>query len=141
MSANDKNNFKTHARAAKERLKNGFWEKQINEIDETRTMTAATVIATEKSNLQKREHLRSKLYDDSFEEQEKFYERVKELLNSGDVVTNPIGQLVDKEYISTLSPCSQEKYLMSLFSKFQKCCERYEKEKQTAQKAATETIN
>lgn len=130
MSVTDKNNFKVHARAAKERLKNGFWDKQLPKQEDYKDQTAATVIAFEKNSLLKREHLRSKLYDEEFDEQEKFYERVKELLNTSEVVTNPIGQLVDKEYIRTLEPNQQQKYLMCLFAKFQKCCDRYEKEKQ-----------
>lgn len=119
--------IKNLAHAAKQRLKNNFWEDCKKNID------AGAVQAKElglnevkiKSTLQTR--LKSEIKG---EKQDEFYLKVKALLDREGEVSDAIGRLTDKEYYETLSYEEKQRYNLTLSSKYLRALEKYRKEKE-----------
>ncbi len=60
--------------------------------------------------------------------EQELYERVCKLLSREDVVINPIQELVDVKYYSTLSLEAKQKYIFDLSEKYKEMKLRFERE-------------
>jgi len=60
--------------------------------------------------------------------EQELYERVCKLLSREDVVINPIQELVDTKYYSTLSLEAKQKYIFDLSEKYKEMKLKYERE-------------
>ncbi|MDR3264290.1 MAG: hypothetical protein LBT30_08290 [Clostridiales bacterium] len=102
MDAATKNTIQALAVEAKKRLKFGYWNeiKEKRKSDETDTDGKRRI--TESSALTK--------------EEEKYYAGVKKILADGksEVIVNPIGRLMDKEYYSELNLSEKQQYVFRL---------------------------
>ena len=119
--------IKNMARAAKQRLKNNFWE------DCKRNLDAGAYQAREqglnegkvKSTLHGR--VKSEIKG---EKQDEFYLKVKRLLEEEGEVSDALGRLTDRVYYDTLSYEEKQRYTMQLSNKYLKALEKYRKEKE-----------
>lgn len=64
------------------------------------------------------------------EKEQELYERVCKILNSDSIVINPIKELIDNKYYSTLSIEGKQKYIFDLSEKYKEMKCRYEREHQ-----------
>lgn len=107
---NGADDLKKMAKAAKSRMKSGFWNRvkeQRNSVPESERMSYASYV--------KRELARERKPDAGEEE---FTRKVAELVNSGEVVVNPIGRLMDKDYYESLDYAAKQRYILELTDKY-----------------------
>lgn len=118
--------FKDYARRAKERLKNGFWEQARDNIKTEQQVAATLGLNTRKVGEEGRRMLQRKIYDyDGFCEEQEFYNKVVEILESDELVSNPIMRLADEEYMQQLSPAERQSYIVKLAAKYRAAVDKY----------------
>ena len=118
--------FKEYARRAKERMKNGFWEQAKQNIQTEKQVAATLGLNTAKVSEEQRRKLQRQIYDyDGFCEEEEFYAKVVAILDSNELVSNPIMRLADQEYMATLSPSERQTYIAKLAAKYRAAVEKY----------------
>lgn len=61
-------------------------------------------------------------------EDEKLYNKVKEILNQNVDITNPIGQIVDQSKLENMNNYERDRYIMNIKDKYLEMRERYFKE-------------
>lgn len=118
--------FKEYARRAKERMKNGFWEQAKQNIQTEKQVAATLGLNTVKVGEEQRRKLQRQIYDyDGFCEEQEFYEKVTAILDSDELVSNPIMRLADQDYLAKLSPADRQIYISKLAAKYREAVERY----------------
>ena len=118
--------FKEYARRAKERMKNGFWEQAKQNIQTEKQVAATLGLNTVKVGEEQRRKLQRQIYDyDGFCEEEEFYAKVAAILDSDELVSNPIMRLADQDYLSKLSPADRQVYISKLAAKYREAVEKY----------------
>ena len=65
----------------------------------------------------------------SQDEMYRYYEQVVDILNSDDIITNPLGRLTDYEYYKSLDEGARARYIYGISSIYIYLKERYNKEK------------
>ena len=65
------------------------------------------------------------------EEMCRYYDQVIEILNSDDIITNPLGRLTDYSYYKSLDDNAKARYIYGISSIFIYLKERYDKEKKS----------
>ena len=119
--------IKNLAHAAKQRLKNNFWEDCKKNIDAG--ANAAKLMGLNEDKVKTSLHTRVQS-EIKGEKQDSFYLKVKALLDSEGEVSDAIGRLTDREYYETLSYEEKQRYNLTLSSKYLKALEKYRKEKE-----------
>ncbi|MCH5160218.1 MAG: hypothetical protein J1F66_05195 [Clostridiales bacterium] len=118
--------FKEYAKRAKERMKNGFWEQAKQNIQTEKQVAATLGLNTAKVGEEQRRKLQRQIYDyDGFCEEEEFYSKVAAILDSDELVSNPIMRLADQEYLAKLSPAERQVYISKLAAKYREAVEHY----------------
>ena len=118
--------FKEYAKRAKERMKNGFWENAKQNLQREKEVAATLGLNQRKVCEDQRQKLQRQIYDyDGFCEEEEFYQRVVEILNSREIVSNPLMRLADQKYLETLSPKEKQTYIAKLAAKYRDAVEKY----------------
>lgn len=69
--------------------------------------------------------------------EQELYNRVCKVLNSDEIIINPIQELIDHKYYSTLSLEAKQKYVYELSEKFKEMKIRYIKEHEQFAKVST----
>ena len=69
-------------------------------------------------------------------QEQELYDRVCKLLNSEEIVINPIQELIDNKYYSTLSMEAKQKYIYDLSEKYKQMKLRYIKEQESFAKVS-----
>ena len=119
--------IKNMARAAKQRLKNNFWE------DCKRNLDAGAYQAREQglNEVKVKSTLHGRVKSEiKGEKQDEFYLKVKRLLEEEAEVSDALGRLTDRVYYDTLSYEEKQRYTMQLSNKYLKALEKYRKEKE-----------
>jgi len=122
----DGKNFKSVAKEAKLRLKQGFWQNYRNNLQEELVRA-------------KKEGMNESLVERYFagkvtctvkggQDDEEFYEKVKALLLEEGEVSNAIGRLTDREYYDSLSYEEKQRYTLRLSERYLKARERFQRE-------------
>ena len=119
--------IKNLAHAAKQRLKNNFWEDCKRNFDAGAIQAKALGLNEVKVKSTLHTRVRSEI---NGEKHDGFYLKVKKLLDTEGEVSDAIGRLTDKEYYETLSYEEKQRYNLSLSSKYLQALERYRKEKE-----------
>ena len=119
--------IKNLAHAAKQRLKNNFWEDCKKNIDAGATAAKLMGLNEDKVKYSLHTRVQSEIKG---EKQDDFYLKVKALLDKEGEVSDAIGRLTDKEYYETLSYEEKQRYTLSLSSKYLRALEKYRKEKE-----------
>ncbi len=118
--------FKEYAQRAKERMKNGFWENAKQNIEHEKEVAATLGLNKRRVSEESHQKLQRQIYDyDGFCEEQEFYAKVEAILDSDEVVSNPIMRLADKEYMEKLSPKEQQVYISKLAAKYREALEKY----------------
>ena len=118
--------FKEYARRAKERMKNGFWEQAKQSIQTEKQVAATMGLNAAKVGEEQRRRLQRQIYDyDGFCEEQEFYSKVAAILDSDELVSNPIMRLADQEYLSKLSPADKQVYISKLAAKYREAVDKY----------------
>ncbi|MDE5721568.1 MAG: hypothetical protein K2I30_02335 [Clostridia bacterium] len=119
--------LKLMARAAKQRLKNNFWDEFKKNLDEgasfarEKGLSETKVKSTICGRVQK---------EIKGERQDEFYLKVKNLLDTEGEVSDALGRLTDREYYDKLSYADKQRYSLELSAKYLKALERYKREKE-----------
>ena len=119
--------IKNMARAAKQRLKNNFWE------DCKRNLDAGAYQAREQglNEVKVKSTLHGRVKSEiKGEKQDEFYLKDKRLLEEEGEVSDALGRLTDRVYYDTLSYEEKQRYTMQLSNKYLKALEKYRKEKE-----------
>ena len=119
--------IKNLAHAAKQRLKNNFWEDCKKNFDANATAAKAMGLNEGKVRTNLHTRVQSEIKG---EKQDDFYLKVKALLDKEGEVSDAIGRLTDREYYETLSYEEKQRYNLTLSSKYLKALEKYRKEKE-----------
>lgn len=118
--------FKQYAKQAKERMKNGFWENAKQNLQHEKEVAATMGLNSRKVCEQQRQKLQRQIYDyNGFCADEEFYAKVAAILDSKEVVSNPIMRLADQQYMQTLSPQEKQIYISRLAAKYRRMVEKY----------------
>ena len=94
------------AKLAKNRIKSGYWKQECNSLT-------------------------SDVYTIDSESDKAMYEIVASILDSDEVITNPLNKLIDKDYYETLSEEAKSRYMLDLSRQYVRMTERYAKLKQS----------
>lgn len=119
--------FKTYARQAKQRLRNNFWGEIILERNEFKQREQGGA-NTQGLLVKQKQELRDRIYNTNFESDEQFYLRVKQMLSTDEVITNPIAMLTDKKALQQMSEHQKQTYLLKLSNRYQQAVERFNRE-------------
>ena len=121
--------LKQCCKEAKKRLKNGFWTKYKQDLEQELQDAKTQGVSENKV----REFFAYKVTSDISEpvnnDEQSFYEKVKKILDDEGEVSNVIGRLTDKYYYETLSYEEKQRYSLSLSEKYLKALDRYKKDK------------
>ena len=119
--------IKDMARAAKQRLKNNFWDECKKNFDE-KTVNARELGLNEGKALNSlKGRVKSEIKG---EKQDEFYLKVKKLLDTEGEVSDAIGRLTDREVYEKLSYEERQRYTFQLSGKYLQALEKYRKEKE-----------
>lgn len=119
--------LKLMARAAKQRLKNNFWEECKKNIDEGALYARENGLNENKIKSTLCGRVQKEVKG---EKQDEFYLKVKRMLDEEGEVSDALGRLTDREYYSTLSYEEQQRYTLSLSAKYLQALEKYRREKE-----------
>ena len=118
--------FKEYAKRAKERMKNGFWEQAKQSIQTEKQVAATLGLNATKVGEEQRRKLQRQIYDyDGFCEEQEFYAKVEAILDSDELVSNPIMRLADQDYLAKLSPVDKQVYISKIAAKYREAVEKY----------------
>ena len=118
--------FKEYAKRAKERMKNGFWEQARLNIQTEKQVAATLGLNTRQVGEEERRKLQRQIYDyDGFCEEQEFYAKVEEMLESNELVSNPIMRLADQDYMCKLSPAERQSYISKIATKYREAVDKY----------------
>ena len=118
--------IKSLARQAKQRLKNNFWENCKTNLEQGEIQ--AKNLGLNQSKVKKyigvtvRREIKG-------EAEDKFYLKVKAMLDCYGEVSDAIGRLTDREYYNALSYEEKQRYNLELSTKYLAALERYRREK------------
>ena len=126
----DNKAFKTLAKEAKIRFKNGYWQEfctNKQKIISKGILEGKNEEELSKSIIRQAKNDIKKTFNHQTDD-DIFYGEVCELLSSDEIIFNPIKRLINHSIYDNL--CQQEKsaYILNLTSKFQQMRERYYKE-------------
>ena len=111
---------------AKERLKNGFWEKNKDEVitkmDEYKLSGVSYKEAFALYETRNREVAAA------CGENESFYRKVKKILDETGETSDILDRLIDKKQFENLSYEGKQKYLLGLSEKYRAALARYKRE-------------
>ena len=118
--------FKEYAKRAKERMKSGFWEQARINIQTEQQVAATLGLNTRKVGEEEKRKLERQIYDyDGFCEEQEFYAKVEEMLNSDELISNPIMRLADQDYMETLTPAERQSYISKIATKYREAVDKY----------------
>ena len=118
--------LKEYAKKAKERMKSGFWSQAKQDVEDKKEQAKLLGLDTVKVVEDERRKTVRRIYDEQgYLEEQAFYNKVVEILQSKDTVTNPLARLADQELMSQMSPTERQTYLIKLSARFQKVVEQY----------------
>lgn len=119
-------NLKQAARAAKQRLKNNFWDECKRSLDEGANEARKNGLNEIKVKTVLKGRVQKQINGEKHDE---FYLKVKQLLDTEGEVSDAIGRLTDREYFNSLSYEDKQRYTLTLSSKYLQALEKYRKEK------------
>lgn len=127
---NEMKSLKELAREAKMRLKTGFWEKYKQNLKEEMEKAKEKGLSTSKVKEYYAQQVEKTVKIGIDEEEELFYQKVKNLLDEEGEVSNALGRLADKEETDKMTYDQRQRYYLRLSDRYLKAVERYKKEKE-----------
>jgi len=125
--------LKKRALLAKQRMKMGYWQQMMSEKENMlnnagKSKEAQYII----SEVQRAKFARDNniiINKESASKDEELYIKVCRILESDEVTTNPIGQLVDQKEYEKLDESGRQRYILCLSQKYRELKDRYYKER------------
>lgn len=118
--------LKEYARKAKERMKSGFWSDAKRDVEYKKQQAKVMGLDAVKVVEDERRKTVRRIYDEQgYMEEQAFYNKVVEILESKDTITNPLTRLADESLMQSMSPTERQTYLIKLSARFQKVVEQY----------------
>lgn len=128
-----KDDFRQLACEARNRLKNGYWSvvksERATDIQKAESEGRDPERIKEYYRNKFDADFRRKTQNGQMPDDELFYQKVVDILESGELITNPIGRLIDGEIFESLETAARQRYVLEIADKYRKMCERYQKEK------------
>ena len=125
------NELKTYARAAKERLRSGYWNDRYERKNEkNEKLESADDLLKDyykASKLEKRKKSEKEL------EEDRLYPIVCSIIDEDDGL-NPLGRLIDKRYYESLDFEGKQRYVFELSEKYRRLKQRYYEEREIERK-------
>ncbi|MDD3831608.1 MAG: hypothetical protein PHW00_03005 [Clostridia bacterium] len=118
--------FKQYARDAKQRLTSGFWQEVLNRRQQDRSDAESNGRSALPQLHAHREDVRNMIFNANYDRDKQFEQKVIQLLESNQLVSNPITQLADKEYLDSLTASSKQAYLLKLANRYRQIKAQYE---------------
>lgn len=125
MAKKELSELKKRALLAKQRLRMGYWQRMERERAE---LAVSLVDEEEAKKLQREKVTRDELLaidSKRAKTEERFYEKVCEILSKDEDTLSPIGQLIDKEVYSALDDGGRQRYILEISKKFRELSARY----------------
>ena len=121
--------LKDYAKEAKRRMKSSFWQDYKAKLNSEISKAEESGESPSKIALyyQNKASITVKGIKN---DEEEFYQKVKDLLSTLGEVSDAIGRLTDKEYFDSLNYDQKQRYTLELSAKYVKAKERYYKELQ-----------
>ncbi len=124
--------LREYAQDARARMKSGFWEKIRVEKEQAIAKALETGQNTKLIEAQFKRKIKIAICDKDEEKQiledEAFYEKVCDVLESNDLLMNPLAKLIDHDVYDCLSEQDKQKYILKLSDRFVKMKQRYDEE-------------
>jgi hypothetical protein len=125
-----KDEFRLKAGEARSRLKSGYWTAVKSEREAEISKAESEGRDAERI----KEYYRNKfeqdfIKKDIIDDEEAFYNKVVDILNSDELITNPIARLIDEKLFDSMDTASRQRYVLTVSDKYQKMCERYNRER------------
>lgn len=121
--------IKDIAREAKQRMKSGFWQNYKKDIKNYELLADSNGVERSKVVEFYSDKIKGELSGvDS--ENEKFYSKVKQILDEMGEVPDIIGRLTDRNVFNTLNYEEKQRYTLNLSEKYLTALKRYKKEKE-----------
>lgn len=120
--------IKQYAKEAKRRLKSGFWQNHESEVEFGKQKAVSEGVAVSKVMEYYSDKRRRVVNETLTSDDEKFYKKVKRLLDEHGEAGDIIGRLTDKKQFAEMTYEQRQRYLMELSSKYLTALERYQKE-------------
>lgn len=132
MAKKTMNELKKRALLAKQRMKMGYWEQMMKD----REKLLGEVGSTYESKKLISDYQRDK-YNREFNvtinkrtsSDERLYEKVCSILDSDELIINPIARLIDNAEYESMDNEAKQRYILELAAKFRELKERYYREK------------
>ncbi len=120
--------LKALARAAKQRLKNDFWNDCKKNFDQNADSARQRGV----SEIKVKSTMKGKVISAiRGEKDDEFYLRVKKMLDEEGEVSDAIGRLTDADYYQTLSYEEKQRYTLELSNRYLSALAKYRREKET----------
>lgn len=116
------------AKEAKKRMKSGFWEENKEKIGYMKSKAKSEGIESSKIVRYYQTNVIREIKPKK-DENEKFYKKVKAILDSVGEVSDIIKRLIDTEVYNSLPYDRKQKYIMELSQKYREALVRYKREK------------
>lgn len=125
------NELKRRALLAKQRMKMGYWEQMMRDRDKLLSETGPGFEAEKRIRDYERERYNREfnvIVSPHATEDDKLYEVVCAILESDELIINPIARLIDKKEYEGLDSDGRQRYILELAAKFRELKERYNRE-------------
>ena len=132
MAKKTMNELKKRALLAKQRMKMGYWEQMMKDREKLISEVGSTYEGKKLVSDYQREK-----YNREFNvtvskytsTDEQLYEKVCRILESDELIINPIARLIDNSEYDNMDAESKQRYILELSAKFRELKDRYYREK------------
>lgn len=125
------NELKRRALLAKQRMKMGYWEQMMKDREKLINEVGSTYEAKKLVSDYQRERYNREFninINKRDSQDEKLYEKVCNILESDELIINPIARLIDESEYEKMDNESKQRYVLELAAKFRELKERYYRE-------------
>ncbi|MBR2967890.1 MAG: hypothetical protein IKC35_03830 [Clostridia bacterium] len=123
--------LKKRALLAKQRMKMGYWEKMMRDREKLISEVGSTYENKKLISDYQREKYNREInvtVNKRAHEDELLYDKVKLILESNEIIINPIARLIDEKEYEQMDGETKQRYILELSNKFRELKERYFRE-------------
>lgn len=118
--------MKTYAKQAKERMKNGFWQRAKEQLEEEKKVAATQGLDSVKVAQARHDMIAKQIYNqDEYVAEQQFYQKVVQIAESNQLIINPLQQLADHKAMQSMNAEQRQAYMLRLSAKYQEALEKY----------------
>lgn len=131
MAKKNMNELKRRALLAKQRMKMGYWEQMMKDREKLISEVGSTYEGKKRvSDYQRDKYNREFNVTVSryMSRDEQLYQKVRDILESDELIINPIARLIDADEYENMDNEAKQRYILELSAKFRDLKERYYRE-------------